>query len=155
MNLKNVYSSVDLRDAVLGEIFAGCFENEIDVASFVGDLDAFAEQHSFKKIHYRIFLFCVDEEFKKDLAKFMQEHVKGGSCYSVFWSNRIVKKMKVLKAANDDGCFGCKLEHEDPVDCETCRKCLVLATNLMENEYETVDKKVMDQGENNGHVDES
>lgn len=61
-------SSADLRDAVLGEIFAGCYENELDIQSFVRDLDAFVEERAFKKVHYRTFLFYIDENFEKDLA---------------------------------------------------------------------------------------
>ena len=136
-----VFHSGDLRDAVLGEIFAGCYENELDIQSFVRDLDAFAEERTFKKVHYRTFLFYVDENFEKDLAKFMKEHTNGKIFYDEFWARYIVQKMKVLHALNRSGCLGCKREHEDPVENETCRKCLVLATRMMDNEYETVDKR--------------
>ena len=149
------YASGDLRDAVMGELFAGCYENELDIPSFVRDLDAFVEARAFKKIHYRTFLFYIDENFEKDLAKFMREHTNGKIAYDEFWAKEIVSKMKVLHANNRSGCVGCKREHEDPVDNEICRKCLVLATVMMENEYETVDKKAIGQGENNGHTDES
>ena len=96
-------SSDDLRDAVLGEIFAGCYENELDISSFVHDLDAFAEQRSFKKICYRTFLFYIDENFEKDLAKFMKEHIRD-KIYDEFWARHIVQKMKVLHASNRSGC---------------------------------------------------
>ena len=147
-------SSADLRDAVLGEIFAGCYENELDIQSFVHDLDAFVEEHAFKKVHYRTFLFYRDENFEKDLAKFMKEHTNGKIFYDEFWARHIVQKMKVLHASNRSGCLGCKREHEDPVENETCRKCMVLATLMMDNEYEMADRKVMDRGErNDGHID--
>ena len=74
------------------------------------------------------------------------EHIRD-KIYDEFWARHIVQKMKVLHASNRSGCLGCKREHEDPVDNEICRKCLVLATLMMENEYEMADKKVMDQGE--------
>lgn len=143
---RQVYVSDDLRDAVLGELFAGCYENKLDISSFVHDLDAFAEQRSFKKICDRTFLFYIDENFEKDLANFMMEHIRG-KIYDEFWGRHIVQKMKVLHASNRSGCLGCKREHEDPVENETCRKCLVLASVMMDNEYETADKKVVDQGE--------
>lgn len=147
-------SSADLRDAVLGEIFAGAYENELDIQSFVHDLDAFVEARAFKKVCYRTFLFYIDENFEKDFAKFMKEHTNGKIFYDEFWARYIVQKVKVIRASNRSGCLGCKREHEDPVENETCRKCLVLATLMMDNEYEMADKKVMDQGEkNDGHAD--
>ena len=62
---RQLCSSADLRDAVLGEIFAGCYENELDIQFFVHDLDAFAEGRAFKKVHYKTFLFYIDENFEK------------------------------------------------------------------------------------------
>ena len=136
-----VFSSCDLRNAVLGEIFSVWREGSLDVAKFVSGLDAFAEQRSFKKICDRTFLFEIDENFEKDLANFMTEHNTRGKIYDEFWARYIVQKMKVIHASNRSGCLGCKREHEDPVDNEICRKCLVLATTMMENEYEPEDKK--------------
>lgn len=144
---RQLCSSADLRDAVLGEIFAGCYENELDIQSFVHDLDAFAEERAFKKICDRTFLFMIDDDFEKDLAKFMKGHMNGKICYDEFWARYIVQKMKVIHASNRSGCLGCKREHEDPVENETCRKCLVLATLMMDDEYEIADRKVMDRGE--------